>query len=389
MPLPFVASIYLDGWPSHLPDPWTVAKVTAAISAAVLTKMYSSGTKNGAERNMHGRVVMLTGGTLGVGVVLVLDLATRGAQLVLLTRQPPSDPIQVEHIEDLRARSGNELIYAEQVDLASLHSVRRFATRWIDNAPPRRLDMIVLCAAYTPPPGSARLETPEGIEATWMVNFLANFHLLGSLSPAIKAQPFDREVRVVIPTCSSYISSPPLAEPLDGSSWTPRKAYARSKLALMVFGRAFQKHLDSYKRPDELPMPARVVFADPGYARTAGMTRWLTRGSLLGLLFYLFIYPLVWLLLKRPEMGAQSILFAAMEARFCREPGGKLVKECMDMDFARRDLDDEKIAKELWEATVKLFEKTEKAEALRRAKEKKEKEDAEKAKEIEALVGAI
>src|SRR3569833_3751583 len=55
MPLPFVASIYLVGWPAHLPDPWTVAKVTAAISAAVLTKMYSSGTKNGAERNMHGR----------------------------------------------------------------------------------------------------------------------------------------------------------------------------------------------------------------------------------------------------------------------------------------------------------------------------------------------
>src|SRR3569833_2315997 len=165
MPLPFVASIYLDGWPSHLPDPWTVAKVTAAISAAVLTKMYSSGTKNGAERNMHGRVVMLTGGTSGVGAATALDLATRGAQLVLLTRQPPSDPFLVEHIEDLRARSGNALIYAEQVDLASLHSVRRFATRWIAHAPPPPPLMFVPCAPYTPPPGSARLETPEGIEA--------------------------------------------------------------------------------------------------------------------------------------------------------------------------------------------------------------------------------
>src|SRR3569833_3751582 len=85
MPLPFVASIYLDGWPSHLPDPWTVAMVTAAISAAVLTKMYSSGTKNVAERNMHGRVVMLTGGTSGVGAAVHVALgAVLGAAAVHL-----------------------------------------------------------------------------------------------------------------------------------------------------------------------------------------------------------------------------------------------------------------------------------------------------------------
>ncbi len=136
----------------------------------------------------------------------------------------------------------------------------------------------------------------------------------------------------------------------------------------MVFGKAYQKHLDAYKRPDGAPMNARVVFADPGYARTAGMTRWITRGSLLGLLFYLLLYVFTWLFLKSADMAAQSVLFAIMEARFGREPGGKLVKECMEVDFARKDIDDEAAAKELWEATDKLIEKTEKADAQRRAR---------------------
>jgi len=225
-----------------------------------------------------------------------------------------------------------------------------------------------------------------------MVNYLANFHLLGMLSPAIKAQPFDRDVRIIFPTCSSYISSPPLKDGLDEKSWTPGKAYARSKLALMVFGRAFQKHLDSYKRPDGLPTNARVVFADPGYSRTAGMTGWITRGSLFGLLLYWVFYAFPWLLLKSANMGAQSILYAAMEESLGREPGGKLVKECTGVDFARRDVTDEAVAEELWRSSDKLIEKTEKADAARRAKEKKEEEEAQKAervKEIDSLVEAI
>ena len=79
------------------------------------------------------------------------DLATRGAQLVLLTQHELSDPFIVDYIDDLRETTNNSLITAEQVDLSSLHSIRKFATKWVDNAPPRRLDMIILCAnTFTP-----------------------------------------------------------------------------------------------------------------------------------------------------------------------------------------------------------------------------------------------
>jgi len=273
------------------------------------------------------------------------------------------------------------MIYAEQVDLASLYSIRQFATRWIDNAPARRLDMIILCAATLTPPGKPRILTREGLEETWMVNYLANFHLLSILSPAIRAQPPDRDVRIIFSTCSSYIHAPAID---DGSiamkkeEWSPAKSYGRSKLALTIFGQAFQKHLDAYKRPDGSPMNARVIFVDPGYSRTPGMRRWLTRGTLWGLALYLTLWQFAWIFLKRAEGGAQSLLYAAMEVTLGRGAGGKLVKECQELDYARADVKDETLAKKLWEGSEKLIERVEREEAMRRALEKKEKEELEK-----------
>jgi hypothetical protein len=125
----------------------------------------------------------------------------------------------------------------------------------------------------------------------------------------------------------------------------------------MVFCQAYQKYLDAYKRPDSLPMTARTLMVDPGYARTPGTRRWLTRGSLFGLFIYMITYAFWWLFLKSPSKGAQSIL---------------------------------------WESSDKLIERTEKEAAIKRAHEKKrqkeqeeEEKKAEQAEEIEALVDAI
>ena len=396
MPLHFIASLFHDGLPPWMPRPWLMAKVGGTLSVVALTKWYASGAVCVSDRKMHGRVIIMTGGTSGIGAETAFELGRRGAQLVLLTRQPASDPFLVDYIDDLRERTNNHLIYAEQVDLASLHSIRKFATHWIDNSPARRLDMIILCAATMTPPGGKRTETPEGIETSWMVNFLANFHLLSILSPAIRAQPFDRDVRIVVPTCSTYISSPPLDSALDKKNWTPRTAYAQSKLALMVFCQAYQKHLDAFKRPDSLPMTARTLMVDPGYSRTPGMRRWLSRGSLFGLLIYMITYAFWWLFLKSPSKGAQSILYAALESSLVRGEGGKLIKECMEVDCARKDVKDEEVSKKLWESSDKLIERAEKEGAMRRAREKaaqKQQEEEgkkeEQAEEIEALVDAI
>ena len=222
------------------------------------------------------------------------------------------------------------MLIAAQVDLASLHSIRTFATKWIDNAPPRRLDLVILCGNTLTPKGSSIQSTSEGVEVNWQLNYLANFHLLSILSPALRAQPPDRDVRVLFGTCSSYLGgdllhiskpSQKLGEnnkPSSGSTdavqeptkFSPANAYATSKFALTTFALAFQKHLNAYERPDKMPNNTKVMLIDPGLCRTPGTRRWLTFGSLFGLFLYLVFYPLCWLVLKGPEMGAQSFLFA-------------------------------------------------------------------------------
>ena len=114
----------------------------------------------------------------------------------------------------------------------------------------------------------------------------------------------------------------------------------------------------------------KVILADPGYCRTPGMRRWLTGGSLLGLTGYLLTYPLWWMVLKSPDMGAQSFLYAAMEEKFSRSEGGVLVKECKQRDFLRTDVLDESKQKMLWEYSEQMVQEAEKRGAQERAAKK-------------------
>ena len=338
----------------------------------------------------------MQGGTSGIGASVAHDLALRGAQVILLTQHSPSDIFLVEYIEDLRKSTGNQLIYAEQVDLSSLYSIRTFATKWIDNAPPRRLDMLILCANTVVPSKGERKITVDALDEEWQVNYLANFHLLSILSPALRAQPAHRDVRVIFTTCPSYIGAEfdlrkaviedkPVKPNKKPKTVTAAKKkdnglFALSKLSLMIFAQSFQAHLNTYKRPDGQPPCTRVITVDPGFSRTPGTRRWLTGGSLWGLLLYLLTWPLWWLILKSPQQGAQSILYAAMEARYGKDQGGWMIKECREVDFSRKDVKDEQRAKELWEVSEKQIELREKEGAVLRAIEKKEREEEEKRK---------
>jgi NAD(P)-dependent dehydrogenase (short-subunit alcohol dehydrogenase family) len=268
--------------------------------------------------------------------------------------------------------------------------------------------MLILCANTANPTEKI---TVDGIDEEWQVNYLANFHLLSILSPALRVQPPHRDVRVIMTTCSSYIGAPkldfsqldintmPIHKQTTGTkplrtqasrkvepkqkrqSQIQRKGiYGLSKLSLMIFATSFQKHLNAFKRPDGQPPSTRVILVDPGLTRTPGTRRWLTGGSLWGLLLYLITWPIWWLVLKSPQQGAQSILYAAMEARFGRGTGGWMLKECREVDFARKEVTDEAVGKQLWEASERQIEEREREGAVLRALEKKENEQKENAK---------
>ncbi|CAG7919681.1 unnamed protein product [Penicillium olsonii] len=394
MPIPIIATGLREGI-SAIPYAWTVLRVAPWLLALAALKYYFEGARNTSERMMRSKVIMVTGGTSGIGAEVVRELATRGAQVILLTRQPPSDIFLSEYIDDLRNTTNNQLIYAEQVDLSSLHSIRTFATKWIDNIPPRRLDSIIL-AGGTAEPSHSRPLTIDGIDQEWQTNYLSNFHLLSILSPALRAQPAHRDVRVIFTSCSSYIGADfssletmTRGKQVQTSKRTktkpalyarPKGVYGLSKLCLTIFAHSFQRHLNAYKRPDSLPPCTRVIVVDPGVTRTPGMRRWLTGGSLWGLAIYLITWPLWWLIFKSPSQGAQSILYAAMEAQYGRGEGGWLVKECREMDYARTDVRSDEAGKKLWEFSGKMVEEAEKEGAVIRALEKKGME-AEKAEQ--------
>ncbi|KAJ5160224.1 oxidoreductase C19A8.06 [Penicillium canariense] len=393
MPIPIIAQGIQDGIGS-IPYAWSAIKIAPWLLVIAALKYYFGGARNTSERLMHSKVVMVTGGTSGIGANVVRELAARGAQVILLTKQPPSDLFLVEYIDDLRRTTKNQLIYAEQVDLSSLYSIRTFATKWIDNTPPRRLDAVVLCGGAAVPT-SARKNTEDGLDEEWQVNYLANFHLLSILSPALRVQPAHRDVRVIFATCASYIGATFDLDTVQRGKGAPATSakntskpktatpstkgiYALSKFSLMTFAHSFQRHLNAYARPDGLPPCTRVLVVDPGLSRTPGTRRWLTGGSLWGLLLYLLTWPLWCLVLKSPQQGAQSILYAVMEESYARGEGGWLIKECREVDCARRDVRDEELGKRLWEFSEKQIEAAEKEGAVRRALEKKEKEAAEK-----------
>ena len=270
-------------------------------------------------------------------------------------------------MSDLRANTGNQLVYAEQADLSSLHSIRRFATKWLDNVPPRRLDMIVLCAATMTPRLSSPLRTKDDLEPCWAVNYLANFHLLSLLSPAVRAQPADRDVRVIFATCGSYAMGD-LKQMRDSREPMPKgKEYATSKLALMVFATAFQEHLDAHVRPDKAPNNTRVILVDPGVVRTPGMRRWLSLGTVWGLVGYLLLWPLLWIVLPSSGAGAQGFLRATMESELGRGAGARLLKGTREAKPTRPEVADKRVAEELWKFSENQIIALEKAGATQRA----------------------
>lgn len=147
MPLDFLGSVYYDG--TKVPYWEQIKQVTPFVASAILLKLYTNGSSNTWERKLHGKVYIMTGGTSGIGSALAKELASKGAQLVLLSSQigehadNSAKVWMTDYVNDLREVTGNELIYSEYCDLSSLHSIRKFATKWLDNSPARRLDGVI------------------------------------------------------------------------------------------------------------------------------------------------------------------------------------------------------------------------------------------------------
>ncbi|MGW1378866.1 SDR family NAD(P)-dependent oxidoreductase [Streptomyces sp. NPDC002446] len=180
-----------------------------------------------------GKTFLVTGGNAGIGYFVAEQLAGTGATVVLGCRDAAKAAAAAA---SLRARVPDARVHHLRLDLADLPSLGRCADAWeVD-----RLDAVVHNAGVLLEEPRRR-ETGDGNEWMFGVNHLGHFALTGWLAPLLAAAPAGRVV-----TTGSFVGKSARLDLDDLHStrdYRPQRAYARSKLAQMLFGFELDRRL--------------------------------------------------------------------------------------------------------------------------------------------------
>src|ERR671911_2599164 len=174
------------------------------------------------------QVILITGATDGLGRSLATDLAGAGATLLLHGRDDARGREAVREIEDA---TGNGKLHWHRADFASLDEVREMA-EGIDRERDR-LHALVNNAGIgvTLPGDGARMESSDGYELRFQVNYLAHFLLTRRLQPLIERSAPARIVNV-----SSAGQAPiDFDDVMLERDYNGVQAYCQSKLAQVMF----------------------------------------------------------------------------------------------------------------------------------------------------------
>ena len=173
------------------------------------------------------QTVLITGATDGLGRALAEELARGGATVLVHGRD--RDRI-AETIDGVRAATGSERLRPYLADLADLSQVRELGEQVLAAEP--RLDVLVSNAGIgtTVPGGGARMESRDGYELRFAVNYLAGFLLTRLLLPLLRSSAPARIVNV----SSLGQQAIDFDDVMLTSSYTGGRAYNQSKLAQIL-----------------------------------------------------------------------------------------------------------------------------------------------------------
>ena len=166
--------------------------------------------------------MIVTGATNGVGLGTAAALAKAGAHVILAVRNP-------ELGRQRAAEIGGSTSVAE-VDLSDLASVRALP-ELVDG----EIDILINNAGVVT---QHRADTVDGFEMMLGTNFLGPFALTNLLLPRIRSQ-------VILVGSDAHRSATLRLDDmhLRTAKWTPMGAYARSKLAVMMWGLELDRRL--------------------------------------------------------------------------------------------------------------------------------------------------
>ena len=274
---------------------------------------------------MEGKVVLITGGTSGIGKAAATALAAMGAEVVVSGRNRERGEAA---LAEIRRSSGNEKVSLMTADLAVQAEVRGLAEGFKERHD--RLDVLVNNAGLI---RSERTRTPDGIELTLAVNHLAPFLLTNLLLDLLRESAPSRVITVS--------SEARRAAALDFDDLQSERRYR----AFPVYGMTKKANiLFTYELADRLAGTGVVAnCVHPGGVNTSFGDGNRSPGVLLFRAFKPFM--------KTPEQGADTVIYLASSP----EAGGMNGKYLMDRrEVAPAEPRDEAAQKRLWEVSEEL-----------------------------------
>lgn len=189
-------------------------------------------------KDLSGRVYIVTGANSGSGYATTKQLAEQGAHVIGACRRVDAGKEAFADLGNIRG-----LVEIMELDLASLDSVRRFAGAFLDKYD--RLDGLVNNAGVMGPPKG---KTADGFETQFGTNHLGHFLLTELLLDTLKASA---PSRIVCVSSVAHVSRGDRIAKIDFDDlnfekreYDPGVAYAQSKLANVLHALDLSRRLE-------------------------------------------------------------------------------------------------------------------------------------------------
>jgi NAD(P)-dependent dehydrogenase (short-subunit alcohol dehydrogenase family) len=287
-----------------------------------------------------GKTALVTGANSGIGYQAALELARHGAHVLLGCRNAAKGAAALQRLQREAPGASAEVV---ELDMASLASIRAFASAWLARATP--LDLLLNNAGVMALP--TRELTADGFERQFGTNHLGHFALTGLLLPSLLSAPAPRVVTVA---SLAHRTGRIDFDNLQGEQkYGPRTAYNASKLANILFAR----ELDRRARAAGSKLLSIPVH--PGVSRTSiienGMKPTGVTALLIGLVSNLVMQP--------DAAGALPTLYAATAPQaqggeYIGPDGFLAIKGSPTVEQPRPQALDQTVAARLWTVSEQL-----------------------------------
>ncbi|XP_055950744.1 retinol dehydrogenase 13-like [Argiope bruennichi] len=286
-----------------------------------------------SQAKLHNKTVIITGGNAGIGKETALDLAARGAKVILGCRDREKGK---KAAEDIRRQVPQANVTVKQLDLASFSSIRQFAAEILKSEP--QIHILINNAGIMACPKS---KTVDGFETQMGVNHLGHFLLTNLLLDKIKASTPSRIVNV---SSAAYMAGKiSLSDINMEKGYNPVLAYANSKLANILFTRELARKLEGTGVTTYSLHPGSVDTELSAHVK-------FTIGRIFGFFYYVFSK----LIFKNPKQGAQTTIYCAVDEKVANE-SGLYYNGCRSVEPMAKAKDDA-FAKKFWEFSEHLIE---------------------------------